>query len=660
VVERTQSRPDLRLELAVTTATTATEAGAQLTVRAVVLGIVLAAVMAVANTYLGLFASMTIASAIPSAVVSMAVLKLLGGGTILENNIVQTGGSAGSSTATGVIFTTPAFVILGYWNHYDYAWVFAFAALGGVLGVLFTVPLRRALIIEQKLRFPEGVAAAEVLRAGSDPTRGAKLLGWAAVAGGALKLVAANGLRLIPDNAGFATWMGKSIAYLNTSVSAALLGVGYLCGVNAGLVIAAGGIIAFNIAIPLYAQFFLQLDPALSAAVAGLSASDAAGLIWSKQIRYVGVGTMLIGGLWTIFSIRGAVINSLRAAMGAAKRIGSASVDHREQDLSLRTMLIGVGLCTIPLFIMYHSVVGSVLVSIPMTIAMIILAFIFCAVSAYLTGLVGGSNDPVSGMIISTVLAGSALLLALTGGNAVIGPVAAVMIGAAVCCALCVASDNLQDLKCGHLVGATPWRQQVMLAIGVVTSALVLAPVLNLLSQAYGIGVADALHPKPLSAAQSVLIASVAKGLFGGTLPWNMVIIGALLGVLVIGVDEWLKSGTSGIRTPVLAVAVGVYLPQEYTLPIGLGGVLAYLVERANRRSGAGSESLAGRGMLLAAGAIAGESLMGVVIAIPIVASGRADVLALPESMQQGPWLGLLLLALFAWLMYRTATRRAT
>jgi putative OPT family oligopeptide transporter len=630
---------------------------AQLSARAVILGIVLAAIMAVANTYLGLFASMTIASAIPSAVVSMAVLKLLGGGSILENNIVQTGGSAGSSTATGVIFTTPALVILGYWNTYSYGWVFAFAALGGVLGVLFTVPLRRALIIDQKLRFPEGVAAAEVLRAGNDPTRGAKLLGWAAAAGGALKLLAANGLHVIPDNAGVAVWVGRSIAYVNTSVSAALLGVGYLCGINAGLVIAAGGIIAFNIAIPLHAAFILPHDAGLSAAVAGLSAADAAGVIWSRQIRYIGVGTMLVGGLWTIVSIRGAIVDSLRAAMGAARRIGGAVTDHREQDLSLRTMLIGVAACTVPLFFMYNTVVHNIAISIAMTLAMIVLAFIFCAVSAYLTGLVGGSNDPVSGMIISTVLAGSALLLVLTGGNAAIGPVAAVMIGAAVCCALCVASDNLQDLKCGHMVGATPWRQQVMLAVGVVTSALVLAPVLNLLANAYGIGVADAAHPKPLSAAQSVLIASVAKGLFGGTLPWNMILIGVALAIVVIVTDERLKAGGSGIRTPVLAVAVGVYLPQEYTLPIGIGGVLAWLVERTNARAGHGDASFASRGMLLAAGAIAGESLMGVLIAIPIVASGRADVLALPESLQFGQWLGLVLLVLFAWLLYRTATR---
>ena len=250
----------------------------QLTVRAVVLGIVLAAIMAAANTYLGLFAGMTIASAIPSAVVSMAVLKLFGGGGILENNIVQTGGSAGSSTATGVIFTAPALVLLGYWSNYHYGWIFAFAALGGVLGVLFTVPLRRALIVEQKLRFPEGTAAAEVLRAGEDPARGAKLLAWSATAGAAMKLIAANGLRLIPDTAAAATYVGKSIAYVGTNLSAALLGVGYICGLNTGIVIVAGGVIAFNIALPIYAQFLLADNATLSAAVAGLSAADAAGL----------------------------------------------------------------------------------------------------------------------------------------------------------------------------------------------------------------------------------------------------------------------------------------------------------------------------------------------------------------------------------------------
>jgi putative OPT family oligopeptide transporter len=242
----------------------------QLTLRAVTLGIVLAALMAAANTYLGLFAGMTVASAIPSAVVSMAVLKLLGGGGILENNIVQTGGSAGSSVATGVLFTTPALVMLGAWHEYRYAWVFAFAALGGVLGVLFSVPLRRALIVDQKLPFPEGTAAAEVLRAGADPRHGARLLALAAGAGALLKLAAANGLQLVPDTATAARYVGRGIAYMTLSVSPALLGVGYICGFNVGVVMLAGGMICWNIAIPIYSSFFLSDNAALAARISGL------------------------------------------------------------------------------------------------------------------------------------------------------------------------------------------------------------------------------------------------------------------------------------------------------------------------------------------------------------------------------------------------------
>lgn len=634
----------------------------QLTIRAIVLGVILAAVMAAANTYLGLFAGMTIASAIPSAVVSMAVLKLLGGGTILENNIVQTGGSAGSSTATGVIFTTPALVILGFWSHYSYGWVFAFAALGGVLGVLFTVPLRRALIVEQKLRFPEGTAAAEVLRAGAQPERGAKLLAVSAGFGALMKLAAANGLRLIPDTAAVAGWLGKGLVYVGTNLSAAMLGVGYICGLNVGIVIVAGGILAWDVALPIYTSLFLDQNTTLAAAVASQPPEGAAYLVWSKQIRYIGVGAMLVGGLWTLFSIRKALISSVRAAIAVAGRMTGGDLPDTERDLPMRWMLIGVALCTIPLLFMYHSVVGSYLVSIPMTLAMIVLAFIFCSVSAYMTGLVGGSNDPVSGMIIATILSASGLLLVLTGHDATLGPVAALMVGAAVCCALCTASDNLQDLKAGQLVGATPWRQQLMLAIGVATSALVLAPVLNLLAAAYGIGVATPEHPNPMIAPQAMLLSSVAKGLFGGSLPWDMVIVGVVLGVLCIVLDEYLRKSTGGrLRAPVLAVAVGVYLPLDVTMPIPLGGLLSWLALRAKR--GGAEESMASRGMLFAAGLVAGESLMGVLIAIPIVLSGKADILALPESLQAmgafGNLLGLTLFALLGWGLYRTARSSA-
>jgi putative OPT family oligopeptide transporter len=291
-----------------------------------------------------------------------------------------------------------------------------------------------------------------------------------------------------------------------------------------------------------------------------------------------------------------------------------------------------------------------------MTLAMIVLAFLFCSVSGYMAGLVGSSNDPVSGMIISTILAASAMLLVLTHGNATVGPVAAVMIGAAVCCALSVAGDNVQDLKCGQLVGATPWRQQLMLCIGVVTSATVVAPVLNLLARAYGVGVPDAAHLHPLLAPQATMMAAVSKGLFGGGLPLNLLLVGALIGAAVIVLDEWLRARGASFRTPVLAVAVGIYLPLDLSVPIFIGGMISYLARR--QRSAGGEESLAGRGMLFAAGMIAGESLTGVLLAIPIVATGRADVMALPASLQFGSGPGLAVYVVLAALLYWIASRR--
>jgi putative OPT family oligopeptide transporter len=638
----------------------------QLTLRAIVLAVILAVLMGAANTYLGLFAGMTIASAIPSAVVSMAVLRALGHGGILENNIVQTGGSAGSSTATGIIFTVPALVMLGAWTDYRYGWVFGFAALGGVLGVLFSVPLRRALIVDQKLAFPEGCAAAEVLRAGNDPSGGAKLLSLAALVGALVKFAAGSGLRLIPDTSAAAAYVGRGIAYFGTNLSPALLGVGYICGANVGIVMLAGGIISWNIAIPIYSGHFLA-GTALAARLAGMSAEDAAGTLWSQQIRFLGVGAMLIGGLWTLVSLRGSLLAGVRSGFAAARRARASAADggadgipDTERDLPMSYVLGGVVLASVPLMLMYHSVVGSFLISVPMTLAMIVLAFLFCSVSGYMAGLVGSSNDPVSGMIISTILAASAMLLLLTHGNATLGPVAAVMIGAAVCCALSVAADNVQDLKCGQLVGATPWRQQLMLCIGVITSATVVAPVLNLLAHAYGIGAPDAAHLHPLLAPQATMMAAVSRGLFGGSLPLNMILAGAVIGAAVIVLDEWLRVRGSAFRTPVLAVAVGIYLPLELSVPIFIGGLLSYFARRrhaAAAGAGAADEGLAGRGMLFAAGMIAGESLTGVLLAIPIVASGRADVLALPAALQFGSGVGLAAYVALAALLYWVASQ---
>jgi len=630
----------------------------QLTFRAITLSIVLAMILAAANTYLGLFAGMTIASAIPAAVVSMAVLRVLGGGGILENNIVQTGASAGSSIASGVIFTIPALVILGHWSDFQYLWVLAIAGLGGILGVFFSVPLRRALIVDQGLAFPEGKAAAEVLKTGENPAQGVKILGLSALGGGFAKLAAGSGLRLFPDTAAAAGYLGKGIAFMGTNLSPALLGVGYIVGLNIGVLVLIGGMISWNVAIPIYSAFFLDGNPDLAASLAGASAADAAGAIWSAQIRYLGVGAMLIGGVWALISIRDSLVSGIRSGLAAARASASATVAHTERDLPMKWILVGTLLFTLPLFVLYQNIVGSLAVSLPMTIIMIVAGFLFCSVSAYMAGLVGSSNNPVSGITICTILFASLVLLMLMGRGAPLGPVAAIMIGAVVCCAACIGGDNLQDLKCGYIVGATPWKQQVMLAIGAASSALVMAPVLNLLLKAYGIGVPTPEHPDPLLAPQATLMASVAKGMFGGHLPWGMISIGALIGAAVIAWDLWLKKRGSSFRAPVLAVAVGIYLPLELSVPIFLGGLIAHLVER---RLGGGEEAeRAGRnGMLFAAGLITGEALMGIIIAIPIVMSGRADVLALPDGLQFGGWLGLAIVGWLALWLYRTAVRTA-
>ncbi len=631
----------------------------QLTLRAVGLAIVLAMILAAANTYLGLFAGMTIASAIPAAVVSMAVLRLLGGGGILENNIVQTGASAGSSIASGVIFTIPALVILGFWQDFRYSWVLAIAGLGGLLGVLFSVPLRRALIVDQKLAFPEGQAAAEVLKAGENPSQGIRILGVGALGGAFAKLAAGSGLRLIPDTAASAGFAGKYLAFFGTNLSPALLSVGYIVGLNVGIVVLAGAMLSWNIAIPYYVANVLPHQAELAQAAAGLDPEDLAGFIWSKQIRYLGVGAMLIGGIWALVSLRHSLLSGVRSGLAAARASAAGQViAHTEQDLPMKSVLLGILLFTLPLWALYQAIVGSLAVSLPMTIIMIVTGFLFCSVSAYMAGLVGSSNNPVSGITIATILFSAVVLLLLMGKDNEVGPVAAIMIGAVVCCAACIAGDNLQDLKCGYIVGATPWRQQVMLGIGAASSALVMAPVLNLLAQAYGIGVPSETHPNPLLAPQATLMASVSKGLFGGLLPWNMIAVGAVIGVAIIVLDEILKARGSSFRTPVLAVAVGIYLPLELMTPIFLGGLLAWLADRRLRRQGLETAEIERRhrkGLLFAAGMITGEALMGIAIAVPIVTSGSADVLALPSLWHFGEWLGLIVLAVLAGLLFKTA-----
>jgi hypothetical protein len=374
----------------------------QLTLKAVILSVILTVILASANAYVGLFAGLTVATAIPAAVISMAVLPLLGGSSILENNIVATGASAGSSIAAGAIFTLPALILLHHWTSFEYWWTLSIVGLGGLLGVLFSVPLRRTLIIEQKLLFPEGVAAAEVLKVGADPGIGAKYLSAAAIAAGAFKLVT-SGLRLLPETFTVKGFVGeRGIAFFGYSFSPALLGVGYIVGLNVAVLIAAGGLFSWWLAIPIYNSFFFDHDPALLQKLSGLDPEDAAFAIWRAQVRYIGVGCMLTGALWALWSLRRSLWSAVRSGL-AAGGLHAADVPHTERDLPMGAVLIGIALFVVPLFLLYYAVVGSIGVSLAMAVIMIVAGFLFSSVSGYMAGLVGSSNNPVSGITICTI-----------------------------------------------------------------------------------------------------------------------------------------------------------------------------------------------------------------------------------------------------------------
>ena len=624
----------------------------QLTIKAVVLGLVLSALLAGANAYLGLFAGLTVAASIPAAVISMAVLRLWRDSNILENNIVQTIASAGEALAAGVIFTIPALVLLGYWEVFDYWWVPVIAGLGGLLGVLFTIPLRRPLIVEQQLAYPEGTATAEVLKVGENPGRGALQLALAALLGAAIKF-AETGFRLWPGTAQAATYVGGStIAYAGMNLSPALLGVGYIVGLNVAALVFIGGAISWYVAIPIYSTWFLDSDPALAAQLAtGTSATDLAGAIWGTRIRYLGVGAMLIGGVWALLKLRASIWSGIRASLVATPKRDSVVVDHRDRDVPLKLVVAGIVLFIIPISALYYAIVGTLGVALAMTLIMVVAGFLFSAVSSYMAGLVGSSNNPVSGITIATILLTSLLLLALMGRGENSGPAAAIMVGAVVCCAAAIGADTMQDLRAGYLLGATPWRQQVGQALGVVAAVFVMAPVLNLLQSAYGIGVRTPEQPNALLAPQANLMASVARGVFGDGLPWSMIGWGVLIGATIIVLDVYLERRRAAFRTPVLAVAIGIYLPLELAVTIFAGGLVAFF---ASRRRHAGSEEREPGGLLFAAGLITGEALIGILMAIPIVLSSNPDVFALPWKLPTVA--GLVAVVVVGILLYRVAT----
>ena len=629
----------------------------EITLKAVVLSILLAAVLAGANAYLGLFAGMTVSASIPAAVVSMAVLRLFRQSNILENNIVQTAASSGEALAAGVIFTIPGLVLIGYWTSFDYWQTFTVSLVGGVLGVLFTIPLRRALIIHARLRFPEGVATAEVLKVGASSDAGTggrvRLLLGAAALGGGFKF-AEGGLKLWSESLEGAVQLGRSTLYGGLNLSPALVAVGYIIGLNTAVVVFFGGAIGWLVLLPLY--------QAIIGSPEGLIGVAAAKATWSGQIRYIGIGAMLVGGVWTLFQVRGPIWQSLRQLMalyGARNQSdGQSELLRTERDAGV-VWLIGLTVAAlVPMVLLYQGLLNHNLWGgIGLTLLMVVTAFLFSAVAGYMAGLVGSSSNPVSGVTIATIMLASLLLLGILGKGNPAGPAAALLVGAVVCCAAAMGGDNLQDLKTGHVVGATPWKQQVMQVIGVATGAVVIVPVLSLLQAKYGIGEVTAVHPHPLSAPQATLMANLANGVFGGSLPWHLVGVGMVLGVVVIGLDMRQARRNAALRFPVLAVALGMYLPLKLSATILFGGLLAEYVRAAGKFSDVPTED---RGLLCAAGLVTGEALVGILLALPIALSSiwpslSGDPFQLFADPPLGGWPGLAALIVVGLLLVRAA-----
>jgi len=392
---------------------------------------------------------------------------------------------------------------------------------------------------------------------------------------------------------------------MGTDLSPALISVGYIVGRNIGILVVAGGLISWGIAIPIYSILNgFEGKP-----------MEAAWTIWNTKIRYLGVGAMVVGGVWSLIKLFKPLVDGISASLDAYKqRNENTEIPIHDQDFPINYVGIALGILIIPVFLIYFEIVSNIAIAAILTIIMMIFGFLFSAVAAYMAGMVGSSNNPISGVTIATILFSSLLLLLLLGKNSDVGAPAAIMIGAVVCCAAAIGGDNLQDLKTGNIVGATPWKQQVMQLIGTLSAALILGLVLDILHTAYTIG------SPALSAPQATLMKSVADGVFTGNLPWDMVFFGSLIGIIIILIDLRQKKMGSNFRVPILAVAVGIYLPIELTVPIFIGGMIAHL----SNISGA-KEDLKKKGLLISSGLITGEALIGILVAVPIFITGSKD-----------------------------------
>ncbi|PSJ43156.1 OPT family oligopeptide transporter [Allosphingosinicella deserti] len=646
-----------------------TQALPELTVRAILLGGVITLLFTAANVYLGLRVGLTFATSIPAAVISMAVLRWFSSSNILENNIVQTVASA-AGTLAAICFVLPGLVMIGWWQGFPY-WTTALVTfLGGALGVLFSIPLRRALVTDSPLPFPEGVAAAEVLKVGEASRQGAEesSKGLMAIVSGSLvssffALLAA--MRLTAADAATFFRFGPAVTGFNPGFQFALLGAGHLVGISVGLAMGLGLLIAWGVAVPLLS--------AMVPNAGAIGAEELATDVWVHQVRFLGAGVIGVAAVWTLLSIIGPIVRGLTGAIAAsrARRAGQgASLALSERDMPISALGFGTLIALIPIAWLLVVELGDA--AGPSTALVIALSLIFilvagafiAAVCGYMAGLIGASNSPVSGIGILSAIGSSLLLLVVVGAGqdaeasrplvAYALIVTGIVFGIAT-----ISNDNLQDLKTGQLVGATPWRQQVALLFGVLFGAAIIPPVLSLLNAGYGFAGAPGAGPEALPAPQAALISAIAQGVLGGALDWRMIGYGVLLGIALILLDAAL--GRAGkTRLPPLAIGIGIYLPMSTTLMVVVGAVAGWIYDRGANRA-RDPEGYRRMGVLAATGLIVGESLFGVLLAGIVVGTGSAAPLAIVGDGFR-PYAvggGTLLFALLALWLYRRSARTA-
>ena len=610
----------------------------ELTLRGMLLGALITIVFTSSNVYLGLKVGLTFSSSIPAAVISMAVLSFFSRSNILENNMVQTQASA-AGTLSAVIFVLPALLMVGYWNNFHFWQTMLICTAGGALGVVFSIPLRRTMVVNSDLPYPEGVAAAQILKAGhseKSDSGGAKDILFGGIFA-AIIAFTTSGLNVLVDKTGLWFSQGRAIFQIPVGFSLALVSAGYLMGIAAGLSMLIGVVLAWGAFVPYLTAQMSYTD----------SIMDVGMQVWSGKVRFIGAGTLAVAAVWTLLTLAKSMVEGIKLSFAAirADKAGH-SVVRTDLDMSMTSLLRILVLLVAALVVVFYTFIQDAPLSPVVGWSLVIFGvfMVFCigfftaAACGYMAGLIGSSNSPISGIgvvaviIVSALLMGMENLLGLLGSPEAkaFGMALALFVTTGVVCSATIANDNLQDLKTGLLVGATPKNQQIALFIGCCVGALVIAPVLDILYQAYGF--AGTALPRPdmdphdvLSAPQATLMMTVAKGIFAGNLDWSMFVAGAVTGAVMILIDMLLGKMKSRLRVSALAVGLGIYLPPSVTAAIVIGALLNVLVGRTLKKKGVDMNSAtaehANRGVLIASGFIVGESLTGVVLAIAILAS---------------------------------------